>query len=463
VKTIEGGICAPKGFLASGIRCGIKASASKRDLALVYSEKPCSSAAVFTSNLVQAASVIVSREHNKNGKIRAIIANSGNANACTGQAGLEAAWRMAQAAAEKLGISADETAVASTGVIGVPVPIEKIEAGIAELVSSLCAGGAEAALEAIMTTDTRKKSAAVEFDLPVGRCGAESELNVPRRGGERRTAELVEARGETSWDSPSMANPKTEFASQTPQLQPHAIHGVPIKIGAMTKGSGMSHPNMATMICVITTDAAISAAMLDKALRRAVKRSFNRLTVDGDMSTNDMALIMANGEAGNEPIESEGPEWEAFALALEEICAALARAMARDGEGATRLVTVTVSGAASEEDAALLARSVAASSLVKAACFGADANWGRVLCALGYAGVPFKPEETSVEFASAAGALQVFKNGEVLPFSEETAKKILLEEEIEIRALVGNGTGKASAWGCDLSYDYVKINGDYRS
>ena len=407
MKAIQGGVCAPKGFLASGIRCGIKTSAVKRDLALVYSEKPCSSAAVFTSNLVQAASVIVSREHNnKAGNIRAIIANSGNANACTGQAGLEAARRMAKMAAEKLGIATNETAVASTGVIGVPMPIEKIEAGIGELVSSLGPNGAEAALEAIMTTDLRKKSTAMEFNLPEGHC---------------------------------------------------------VHIGAMTKGSGMIHPNMATMICVITTDAAISGAMLDKALRRAVKRSFNRLTVDGDMSTNDMALVMANGEAGNALIETEGPAWEAFALALEEICTGLARAMARDGEGATRLVTVTVSGAANEEDAALLARSVAASSLVKAACFGADANWGRVLCALGYAGAAFKPEETSMEFASAAGVLPVFKNGEVLSFSEETAKTILREEDIEIRALVGSGTGKASAWGCDLSYDYVKINGDYRS
>ena len=411
VKFIEGGICAPKSFLASGIRCGIKASAVKRDLALVFSEQPCTSAAVFTSNLVQAASVIISREHNKAGNIRALIANSGNANACTGQAGLDAARRMAEMAAEKLGIKADETAVASTGVIGVPIPIERIETGMADLVSSLDSNGGEAALEAIMTTDTRKKSAAVSLDVP----------------------------------------------------STHATPGMPIRIGAMVKGSGMIHPNMATMICVITSDAAISATMLDRALRRAVIRSFNRLTVDGDMSTNDMALVMANGAAGNVIIESEGPVWEEFASALEAVCIKLAKAMARDGEGATRLVTVTVSGAQCEEDAAVLARSVAGSSLVKAACFGADANWGRVLCALGYAGIPFKPEETSMEFASAAGTLPVFKNGEVLPFSEENAKTILLNEEIEIRAVVGNGKGTASAWGCDLSYDYVKINGDYRS
>ena len=407
MKTTEGGVCAPKGFLASGIRCGIKASASKRDLALVYSQKPCTSAAVFTSNLVQAASVIVSREHSKRRKIRALIVNSGNANACTGAEGLEAARRMAEMIAEKLGIAAEETAVASTGVIGVPMPMEKIKAGMDDLVAGLNCNGGDAALEAIMTTDTRKKFTAFEFNLP----------------------------GNTS----------------------------PLCMGAMTKGSGMIHPNMATMICAITTDTAINADMLDKALRRAVNRSFNRLTVDGDMSTNDMVLVMANGEAGNDLINSEGPQWEVFADALEKLCITLAKAMARDGEGATRLITVKVSGAEREEDAAALARSVAASSLVKAACFGADANWGRVLCALGYAGVPFKPEETSVEFASASGSVQVFKCGQAFPFSEEKAKKILLEEEIEINVAAGNGNGEASCWGCDLSYDYVKINGDYRS
>jgi glutamate N-acetyltransferase/amino-acid N-acetyltransferase len=407
MKVIEGGICAPRDFLASGIRCGIKTSESKRDLALVFSKRPCTSAAVFTANRVQAASVTVSREHNQSGKIRAVVANSGNANACTGPVGLEAAQRMAQITAEKLGIQAEETAVGSTGVIGVPLPIEKIEAGIPELAASLNSSGADAALGAIMTTDLRKKFMAVEFDLPGG--------------------------------------------------------SSPLRIGAMVKGSGMIHPNMATMICVITTDAAITAAMLDRALRRAVGRSFNRLTVDGDMSTNDMALIMANGAAGCVLIDSEGPAWDAFTLALEEVCTGLAKAMAKDGEGATRLITVTVDGAACEEDAAALARSVAGSSLVKAACFGADANWGRVLCALGYAGVAFEPEETSVTFVSAAGAVPVCKNGESLPFSEEKAKQVLLDEEIEIRVSVGSGLGKASAWGCDLSYDYVKINGDYRS
>ncbi|MDR1143713.1 MAG: bifunctional glutamate N-acetyltransferase/amino-acid acetyltransferase ArgJ [Spirochaetaceae bacterium] len=410
MKELEGGVCAPRGFRAGGIRCGIKAGGDKRDLALICSDGPCVSAAVFTSNRVQAANILVSREHNKAGKIRAVIANSGNANACTGQAGIAAARRMASLAAECLGISAGETAVASTGVIGVPLPIEKIEAAMGRLAASLDPGAAghDAALEAIMTTDTRKKAGAVELTLPGSAAG-------------------------------------------------------PVRIGAMVKGSGMIHPNMATMIGVITTDAVIGSEELDRALRRTVNRSFNRLTVDGDTSTNDMVLAMANGAAGNPLIAPGGAAYEAFAGALEALCVKLARAMARDGEGATRLLTVTVRGAASEEDAAVLARSVAGSSLVKAACFGADANWGRVLCALGYAGVPFEPERTSVRFAGASRSVVVCEGGCSVPFSEEDAKQILLEEELEILAVVGGGPGEASAWGCDLSYDYVKINGDYRS
>jgi glutamate N-acetyltransferase/amino-acid N-acetyltransferase len=431
VKNIEGGVCAPRGFKAGGIRCGIKAGGSKRDLALVASEAPCVSAAVFTGNLVKAANILVSGEHiaasaAAGGGIRALIANSGNANACTGEAGLAAARRMAALAAETLGIAPMETAVASTGVIGVPLPLEKIEAAMAELAASLRADndGAEAALEAIMTTDTRKKRAAVEITLP----GA----------------------------------------------------GGTLRIGAMVKGSGMIHPNMATMIGVITTDAALTGEALDRSLRRAVNRSFNRLSVDGDSSTNDMVLIMANGAAGNRTISGEGPDYEAFAGALEALCTGLARAMARDGEGASRLITVTVRGAASEEDAAVLARSVAASSLVKTACFGADANWGRVLCALGYAGAPFDPASVTVRFASrppnqgretkaAAERILVCRSGGPVPFSEEDAKSILSREEIEIEIDLLSpggapaGTGEASAYGCDLSYDYVKINGDYRS
>ena len=407
MKEITKGVCAPKGFLAGGIRCGIKESSQKKDLALIYSRKICNAAAVFTTNRVRAASVQVSQEHIAGGKLCAVIANSGNANACTGQAGMSAARRMAHLVADVFSIDPSQVAVASTGVIGVPLPISAIEKSIGALKASLRDDeqGHDDALEAIMTTDTRKKEIAVEI----------------------------------------------------------TIGGKPVRIGAMVKGSGMIHPNMATMLAFITTDAAIESGALDASLRRAVKRSFNRLTVDGDTSTNDMALIMANGEAGNPPVTAGCADYEIFSDALEYVCAALARKMARDGEGATKLVTVTVSGAGSEEAAEALAKSVASSSLVKAACFGADANWGRVLCALGYAGVDFVPEKTGVRFLSGAGEIEVCRNGESVPFSEGKAKLILSEEEIEILVNLNGGDAKASAWGCDLTYDYVKINGDYRS
>jgi len=412
LKEITGGVCAPKGFKAGGVWCGIKASSKKRDLALIYSEKKCAAAAVFTTNRVQAASVLVSREHIAGG-LRAIIANSGNANACTGEAGLTAARRMAELAATALSaavpfnLDPHDVAVASTGVIGVPLPIAAIEGGMGALMGSLRSdeAGHAAALEAIMTTDTRPKDFAAEI----------------------------------------------------------AIGGVPVRLGGMTKGAGMIHPNMATMLCFMTTDAAIAPQLLDAALRRAVRRSFNRLTVDGDTSTNDTVIIMANGESGAPLINSEGGEYETFVQALEASCVKLTRAMARDGEGATKLVTVTVNGAVDEETAAALAKSVAASSLVKAACFGADANWGRILCALGYAGAEFDPAQTGVRFKSAAGEIAVCANGGAIPFSEEKAKAVLSAEEIEILADVGAGSGSASVWGCDLTYDYVKINGDYRS
>ncbi|MDR0302377.1 MAG: bifunctional glutamate N-acetyltransferase/amino-acid acetyltransferase ArgJ [Treponema sp.] len=407
MKEISGGVCAPKGFSAGGIRCGIKASFQKKDLALIYSEKTCNAAAMFTKNKVKAASVIVSQENIAGGKLRAIIANSGNANACTGQDGMAAAKRMAQLAADALGIPCTEVAVASTGVIGVPLPVAPIEKNIGALKESLRADelGHSSALEAIMTTDTRKKEIAVEIE----------------------------------------------------------IGGKPARIGAMTKGSGMIHPNMATMLTFITTDAAIESAALDSALRLAVAHSFNRMTVDGDTSTNDMVVIMANGTAGNAPVNAAGADYAVFCAALEYVCIMLARKMARDGEGATKLVTVTVTGAASEKNAETLAKSIASSSLVKAACFGADANWGRVLCAMGYAGADFRPEKTDVSFASRAGDVLVCKNGESVVFSEEKAKLVLLEEEIEILVSLHEGDGQASVWGCDLTYDYVKINGDYRS
>ncbi|MCL2208573.1 MAG: bifunctional ornithine acetyltransferase/N-acetylglutamate synthase [Treponema sp.] len=409
MKEISGGVCAPKGFLAGGIRCGIKESSPKNDLALVYSQKPCAAAAMFTQNKVKAACVTLTQENIAGGKIRAVIANSGNANACTGDDGMKAARRMAHLAADALSLDPKEVAVASTGVIGVAFPITKIENNIGVLKDSLRSDGQghSDALSAIMTTDTRKKEIAVEI----------------------------------------------------------SIDGKPVRIGAMAKGSGMIHPNMATMLCFITTDAAIEAGVLDSILRRAVKKSFNRLTVDGDTSTNDMVVIMANSEAGNRSIKSneEGSDFKIFSDALEYVCIALARMMARDGEGATKLVTVTVTGAADEQSAETLAKSAASSNLVKTACFGADANWGRVLCALGYAKADFTPEKTDVSFKSRQGEIQVCKNGQPVSFSEETAKKILSCDEIEILISLKDGKGEASVWGCDLTYDYVKINGDYRS
>jgi glutamate N-acetyltransferase/amino-acid N-acetyltransferase len=412
MKAVNGGVCAPKGFRAGGIWCGIKAGSRKRDLALIHSERPCAAAAVFTTNRVQAASVQVSREHLAAGRLRAVIANSGNANACTGGAGLAAARRMAELAADEFALRPRDVAVASTGVIGVPLPVAAIESSIGALADSLRAdqAGHDAALEAIMTTDTRKKDGALELELPG-----------PAAGGT-----------------------------------------VPVRLGAMAKGSGMIHPGMATMLCFITTDAAVSRELLDGALRRAVNRTFNRLSVDGDMSTNDMVLIMANGMAGNRVIDAEGADYDAFRGALEELCTGLVRAMARDGEGAARLLTVTVSGAADEAAAAALARSVVSSNLVKAACFGADANWGRILCALGCAGAAFDPAAVDVRFRSAAGEILVCRSGAAAPFPEEEAKRILSAEEVEILVDMGDGAA-ATAWGCDLTYEYVRINGDYRS
>jgi glutamate N-acetyltransferase/amino-acid N-acetyltransferase len=314
---------------------------------------------------------------------------------------------MAELAGAALCIPVEQVAVASTGVIGVPLPIQAIEGGMEALTRALRSDvrGHEDALEAIMTTDTRKKAGALEIE----------------------------------------------------------IAGLPIRLGGMVKGSGMIHPNMGTMLCFITTDVCISKELLEKALRSAVHRSFNRVSVDGDTSTNDMILVMANGEGHNPRIESPGPEYAVFAAALEGLCVSLARAVARDGEGATKLITVTLRGAADEASAEVLAKSVVSSNLVKAACFGADANWGRVLCALGYAGIAFDPRRVEVAFASAAGTVCLCKEGTALAFCEEEAKQILLEEEIEIIVNLGQGEAEAQVWGCDLSYEYVRINGDYRS
>jgi len=413
MKEIKGGVCAAKGFMAGGIRCGIKpGNSNKKDLALIFSLKPCTAAAVFTKNKVQAACIQVSKENIArcaDGKMRAVIVNSGNANACTGDEGLSAAKRMAFLASKVLEVDEREVAVASTGVIGVPLPINVIVKNINVLKASLRDDGQghADALEAIMTTDTRKKETAFEIE----------------------------------------------------------IGGKTVRIGAMAKGSGMIHPDMATMLAFITTDAAISSEALDKCLRKAVNNSFNRLTVDGDTSTNDMVLIMANGEAGNEQLTTDGghEDLKKFESALEVVCISLAKMIARDGEGATKLISVKLEGASCEKTALSLAKSVASSSLVKAACFGADANWGRVLCAMGYAGVDFSPEKTDVCFSSRAGDITVCKSGKAFSFSEEKAKQILSEEEIEIRINMNDGESIATVWGCDLTYDYVKINGDYRS
>ena len=407
LKDINGGVCAPKGFRAGGICCGIKASSKKRDLALIYSEKACTAKAMFTTNRVKAACVQVSQEHIAGEVLRAIIVNSGNANACTGEEGMNAARKMANLAADLFAISPKQVAVASTGVIGVPLPLAAIESSIEALGNSLRGDetGHSAAYEAIMTTDTRKKEGAIEIE----------------------------------------------------------IDGKKVRIGGMLKGAGMIHPNMATMLCFITSDAAIAPDALDSCLRSAVRRSLNRVTVDGDTSTNDTIIVMANGEAGNEPITTGSPAYDIFAQALESFCIQLARALARDGEGATKLLTVNLCGAKDEDSAETLAKSVAGSSLVKAAFFGADANWGRILCAMGYSGADFNPADVNVAFASGGEEIMVCKGGASLAFSEPDAKRIISREEVEIRIKAGEGSGNAVAWGCDLTYDYVKINGDYSS
>jgi len=415
MKRVDGGVCAPRGFSAGGIWCGIRKKNDKRDLALIASDRDCVAAAMYTTNKVQAASVLFTRKNLASGSCRAIICNSGNANACTGEDGLAVARTMAATAASILGIDAAQVAVGSTGVIGVPLPVEKVTAGKVELKAPLRAdaAGHAAALEAIMTTDTRKKEISIEF----------------------------------------------------------SIAGKVVRLGAMAKGAGMIHPNMATMLSFITTDAAVSAPLLDSALRTAVRRSFNRVTVDGDTSTNDMVVLLANGAAENPAITAAGADYDVFAAALAEACTELARGIARDGEGAGHLVACTVQGAENEETAESLAKSVVSSSLVKAACFGADANWGRILCAMGYSGAVFDPAAVDVRFRSAAGTVAVCRAGASIPFSEDQAKKILSEEEIEILVDLGGteaagiteAAGTATCWGCDLTYEYVRINGDYRS
>ncbi len=401
----EGGVTAPKGFRANGIHCGIRKNKDKKDLMLIVSDVLCDAAAVYTQNLVCGAPVTVTRENLKNGKARAVICNSGIANTCNAD-GVEKAEAMCALTEQYTGIPANDVVVASTGVIGQPIDLEPIQNGMQTLVDGLNENGSSAAAQAIMTTDTVKKEIAVSVELS---------------GGKTCT------------------------------------------LGAIAKGSGMIHPNMATMLSFITTDANISAEMLQKALRWCVTRSYNMLSVDGDTSTNDTVAILANGLCGNTRMETENEDYNAFCSALFEICSHVVRMLAKDGEGATKLVVCEVVGAADEETARVCAKSVIRSPLVKTAMFGSDANWGRVLCALGYAGAAIDVSKIDVSFRSRKGTVPVCKNGAGIEFSEEKAKEVLLEDEIEILVDLNSGDAEATAYGCDLTYDYVKINGDYRT
>lgn len=403
MEIINGGICAAKGFTAGGIHCGIRKNKSKRDLALIFSETKASAAAVYTTNLVKGAPLAVTKMHLMNGMAQAVICNSGNANTCNAN-GIEIAQQMSAITAEALGIEDDDVIVASTGVIGQPLDITPIKNSIGELKESLGNNSAEAA-EGIMTTDTVQKEIAVSFE----------------------------------------------------------IGGVTCKIGGIAKGSGMIHPNMATMLVFITTDTAISPEMLQKALSSDIQNTFNMVSVDGDTSTNDMVSVLANGMAGNKEITSEGEDFDTFMKALNTVTVHLCRMIAGDGEGATKLLECRVTGASDEKTAKTVAKSVICSSLTKAAMFGADANWGRVLCAIGYSGADVDVTKVDVSFTSAKGTIPVCKDGSGIDFSEEKAKEILLEKEIIINVGLNSGEFTSTAWGCDLTYEYVKINGDYRT
>ena len=403
MKIIDGGVCAAKGFTANGIHCGIRKSRTKRDLSLIYSEKPASVACVYTTNLVKGAPLSVTKANVADGKAQAVICNSGNANTCNAD-GIEVANKMCEIAGKALEIAPADVVVASTGVIGQPLDVTPIANKIGELVQGL-GDHSDLAAEGIMTTDTVKKDLAVSF----------------------------------------------------------TVGGVECKLGGIAKGSGMIHPNMATMLVFLTTDCAISSAMLQKALSSDIKNTFNMVSVDGDTSTNDMVAVLANGMAGNQEITADGPDFDAFMKALNTVTVHLCRSIAGDGEGATKLLECVVTGAAEESVAKTVAKSVICSSLTKAAMFGADANWGRVLCAIGYSGAPVDIHKVDVAFKSPAGTVEVCKNGAGIEFSEEEAKKVLLEKEITIQVELNSGTAGAVAWGCDLTYEYVKINGDYRT
>lgn len=406
IKQIEGGICAAEGFLANGIYCGIKKNKTKKDLAIIYSNSVCSVGAVYTQNKACGANITVSKEHLKDGKAKAVICNSGNANTCN-KDGVEKAKEMCKLVAEVLNIDEKDVAVASTGVIGVPLPIEPIQNNIKELIDNAnhSAEHAKNAASAIMTTDTFMKETAYEFE----------------------------------------------------------IAGKKVHIGGMAKGSGMIHPNMATMLAFITTDCNITSEMLQKALSEDVKSAYNMVSVDGDTSTNDMCVVLANGEAGNTLIDKEDENYKIFCEALNITNIYLSKAIAKDGEGATKLVECEVTNAESLELARKIAKSVITSNLVKAAMFGCDMNWGRISCAIGYTEADFDINKVSINVGSKYGEMNVYKDGFGVEFNEDEALKILKEDEIKVTINMNCGNYKATAWGCDLTYDYVKINGSYRS
>ena len=404
MKVVAGGVCAAKGFTANGSHCGIRKNHTKKDLSLIFSAVPASAAAVYTTNLVKGAPLIVTQNHLQDGVAQAVICNSGNANTCNAN-GIEIAERMSVLTANALGVTADDIIVASTGVIGQPLCIDPIANAMPALVAGLSENGGQNAAVGIMTTDTVMKEVAVEFE----------------------------------------------------------VDGKICHIGGIAKGSGMIHPNMATMLVFITTDCAIAPNMLQKALSGDIANTFNMVSVDGDTSTNDMVTVLANGMAGNETITCEGEDFNIFMKALNTVTVDLCRKIAGDGEGATKLLECKVTGGKSEAIAKTVAKSVICSSLLKAAMFGADANWGRVLCAIGYSGADVDVTKIDVSFRSPAGQIDVCKNGAGIPFSEEEAKEVLLQKEIEILVGLNDGEENATAWGCDLTYDYVKINGDYRT
>ena len=404
MQYIAGGVCAPKGFKAAGVHCGIRRNRSKYDLALIVSDELASAAAVYTQNLVKGAPILVTQKHLENGYARAVIVNSGNANTCNAN-GIEIAEGMCALVREYTGIREEDVAVASTGVIGQPLSLQPISDGMQSLVDALSPDGSVDAANAIMTTDTLLKQFAVEFE----------------------------------------------------------VDGVLCSIGGIAKGSGMIHPNMATMLAFLTTDCAISPEMLREALLEDVQDSFNMVSVDGDTSTNDMVSIMASGQAGNIMIDGEGLFFETFTEALLEVCRHLAKEVAADGEGASKALICTVEGAPTKDTARKIAKSVITSSLFKAAMFGSDANWGRVLCAIGYTDANFNIDKTRVTLSSCAGSILVCENAAGVEFSEEEAKVILSQKEITILIELFDGEEEATAYGCDLTYDYVKINGDYRT